>query len=301
MAAEGHIRIHDFFVDFFKILGQGGFGTVYKGYDLAGNDLAVKRVRKSDRKKASMEANKFFKMKNVDHINVLKVYEVKTTKADSMWITMEHCDLHDLNRFFNKYLDKINLKINFNIMRQIAKGLAFLYHKKIFHRDIKPANILLKSGDGYIVVKLGDFGLSRFLDPDDQNITMSNVGTYPFKAPEMWNDQERVRYHLEADIYSTGMTYMTMFQAEPGQKLLPKITHTLQPSPTMPVGFVIFNLCKYKRGGIGVLDFETIRDIPQSLKWLIQAMTHYLPNSRPTAAYVEKRLDALARQVSSEK
>ena len=111
-----------------------------------------------------------------------------------------------------------------NLMRQIAKGIAFLHQNNIVHRDIKPGNILLKSCNGYAVVKLGDFGLSKFLDPDDMTSAMSsNVGTLTFKAPEFWDRQpdERVRYHRNIDVYAAGLTFTAMLQAKPDHSLVP--------------------------------------------------------------------------------
>ena len=76
-------------------------------------------------------------------------------------------------------------------MTQIAGGVAFLHSKNIAHRDIKPGNILLKTEGGCAVVKLGDFGLSKFLDPDGSTSAMSSdVGTLIFKAPEFWDKKQ---------------------------------------------------------------------------------------------------------------
>ena len=138
-----------------------------------------------------------------------------------MWIIMEYCDLGDLNDFHKNYgetlLNGVEAKVL--LMKQIADGLAFLHSKDIVHRDIKPGNILLKlSPERLAVVKLGDFGLSKILDPEALTSTMSsNVGTLQFQAPEFWDKQppnNRIRYHRNVDVYSTGLTFAAMLQAD---------------------------------------------------------------------------------------
>ena len=112
---------------------------------------------------------------------------------------MEYCDLGDLDEFFENYskiLQGLDPKIT--LMKQIIQGIAFLHLKNIVHRDIKPGNILLKNEDGSAVVKLGDFGLSKILDPNSTTSSMSSdVGTVIFKAPEFFNQnpQGKIRNH----------------------------------------------------------------------------------------------------------
>ena len=94
------LNIHGYSVDLLRELGRGAFGTVYRGNDSHGNNFAIKRVCKSDKKMASKEAFKLHFMKeNICHENVIDVLDVKT-HGDSMWIFMEFCDLGDLNQFF---------------------------------------------------------------------------------------------------------------------------------------------------------------------------------------------------------
>ena len=226
--SSGAINIFGYKVDILQELGRGGFGTVFKGFDDAGNAIAVKKIaigNKSDWRKTSSEAVKFHFLKdNVRSDHVIKVYDVKRWR-DSMWIMMEHCDLGDLNNFFTKYHQRIDTNVKLNIMGQIARGINFLHQKNIVHRDIKPGNILLKSSNSYGNVKLGDFGLSKFLDPDDITSAMSsNVGTLIFKAPEFWDRKPngRVKYHRNVDVYAAGLTFAAMLQAKHAGNLVPE-------------------------------------------------------------------------------
>ena len=174
----GALSIFGYRVDLLREVGRGGFGTVYMGWNTENDTIALKKVAINDMRKAIAEAVKFHFMKeNVSHDHVIKVYDVKRWR-DSMWIMMEFCDFGDLNKFFSKFQPKLDTRTKLIIMGQISKGITFLHNQNIVHRDIKPGNILLKSSNGLVIVKLGDFGLSKFLDPSNTTSAMSsNLGT----------------------------------------------------------------------------------------------------------------------------
>ena len=306
---SGAVNIFGYTVDILQELGRGSFGTVLKGYDEVKDTIAVKKVAISieseeERKKAFSEAMKFHFLKdNVHNDHVIKVYDVKKWR-NSMWIIMEYCDLGDLNKFFTKFHRKIDTNIKLNIMGQIAKGVAFLHQRNIVHRDIKPGNILLKSFNCYGIVKLGDFGLSKFLDPDDMTSAMSsNVGTLVFKAPEFWDRQpnNRIKYHRSVDVYAAALTFAAMLQAKPGKNLVPKAEGLLQPFETkMSIGFAAMTRCQNAHSEIRIVVPDRNNDTPlvKEIKSIIETMTNFSPEARLTAEDVEQRIDFLARKVS---
>ena len=306
---DGHISIFSYTVDILQELGRGGFGTVYRGRDATNAPVAVKKVaifdqNEKDRKKAIEEAVKFHFLKdNIRHDHIIKVYDVKRWR-DSMWIMMEFCDLGDLNKFFIKYHKKINSEMKVNIMGQISRGIAFLHLKNIVHRDIKPGNILVQSWDKeYAAVKLGDFGLSKFLDPDDITSAMSsNVGTQLFKAPEFWDRKpgDRVIYHRNVDVYAAGLTFAAMLQAQPGSSLVPRVEGSLEPSEVnMTIGMATLTRCQKKHSEVRVvLPQQKDSDLVKEVKALIGAMTCFSPQARISAGEVEERIDSLVGKVS---
>ena len=134
-----------------------------------------------------------------------------------MWIVMEYCDLEDLNNFFKKYHGKLDKDKEVKIMGQISRGITFLHNQNIVHRDIKPGNILLKNENAKVIVKLRDFGLSKFLDPNGATSSMSsNVGTQWFQAPEFWDrdPEDKLRYHRNVDVYAAGLTFTAMLPSQ---------------------------------------------------------------------------------------
>ena len=303
---RGELKIHGYTVNTLRQLGRGGFGTVYEGSDKYHNTIAVKQISKSDRKNTSKEAVKLhFLKKNISNEHIVQVYQVKTWE-DSMWIMMEFCDLGDLNNFFEKYYWKLDTMKKANLMKQVSKGISFLHSKDIVHRDVKPANILLKLRNVHVVVKLADFGLSKFLDPLDETSSMSSdVGTLLFKAPEFWDKSpdDRVRYHRNVDVYAAGLTFTAMLHAKLSLSLVPKAEGPLLSSETrMPIGLAAFTRCQNKKAEIQVVATENTKDSPlvRDLKLIIQSMTCFSPQARISASEVESRLDDVHRKVLEE-
>ena len=289
-------------VDLLAELGRGGFGTVYKGTNRFGKTIAVKKISKKERTKASAEAVKFHYLKRIiSHRQIVDVYDVKS-RDDSMWIMMEYCDLGELNEYFkrnNWVRNYINQKVI--LMQQIINGIAFLHSNRIVHRDNKPGNVLLKSKPlGHPLVKLGDFGLSKILDPDSVTSAMSsNVGTLSFKAPEFWDKKpgNKLRYHRNVDVYSAGLTFTAMLQAQADQNLVPSVEGSLHASETnMPIGLAAYSRMTYKQSAISVVKIRSSDDrTTKDLKQLIRKMTYAQPESRITSLQVKRELNNMIK------
>lgn len=83
-------------------------------------------------------------MKKVDHINIVKLYDVYQT-TNNMYIITELCEDGDFYSFLQKK-KKIEEEEAKNYLKQIMKGIKYLHMNGIIHRDLKPANILMKNG-----------------------------------------------------------------------------------------------------------------------------------------------------------
>ena len=243
-------------------LGRGTFGTVYKGYGNNDTVVAVKMIETDTEngwKDASKEALKCHYLKDEGlqaNKNIMKIFDVKY-KEKAFYIFMEYCSYGDLDQFFKKHYSQINMDVKVKLMRQIIDGIAFLHQRKIVHRDIKPANILLTSATGNdVVVKLGDFGLTKILDPECLTSAMSsNVGTLAFKSPEFFEDA-RIKYHRNVDVYASGLTFTAMLQAEPGKSLRPK-------AEQLGENIVSVGMTAYNRMARGQPDIAVVQNNPK--------------------------------------
>ena len=304
-------QVFGYTVDLLDELGRGAFGTVYKARDENNFMVAIKKVSttsRDDKRKASTEAVRFHYLKDKllqqnDHI--MKIYDVKYFK-EAVWIVMEHCDLGDLNKFFKTHHHMLqDTETKVVVMRQIASGVNFLHDRNIVHRDIKPGNILVQSTQiGHITVKLGDFGLSKILDPDSLTSAMSsNVGTLSFKAPEFWDKKpdDKVRYHRNVDVYAEGLVFTAMLQAKPGRSLTPKAEGYLNHSETItPIGLTSYNRFVNKQPFLNIVtDTNNDNAVVKRVKKLVRGMTHFVPEKRLSASMVETTLGRLVSHLFS--
>ena len=302
MASLNATELFGYKVDFMEELGRGAFGTVYKGYAQNDTVVAVKRISTSteqDPKKVSTEAFQFHYLKDKSlqaNEHIMKIFDVKY-QQNAIYIIMEFCEFGDLNQFFKKHT-QLNIDTKVNLMRQIVNGIAFLHSRNIVHRDIKPANILLTSTfDRSVVVKLGDFGLTTILDPNSLTSAMSsNVGSLAFKAPEFFNgisdDNGKVQYHRNIDVYAAGLTFAAMLEAQPGTKLLPRVEGFLQSGETrMSIGLAAHNRMVNGHPEITVVE-DNIFDcvLTKYIKGIIRGMTCLSPSHRLSASKVYEKV-----------
>ncbi|XP_058095516.1 G-type lectin S-receptor-like serine/threonine-protein kinase SD2-5 [Magnolia sinica] len=190
--------------DFKEKLGEGGFGSVFKGILEDGTKIAVKQLENIGQGMKEFLAE-VETIGNIHHFNLVRligfcaershqllVYEYMSNGSLDSWI-------FDRNK--NQVLDWLTRK---KIILDIAKGLAYLHEEcrqRIVHLDIKPQNILL---DDNFNAKVSDFGLSKLMDRDQSQVQTTMRGTPGYLAPE-W---QQLRVTLKVDIYSFGIVVL---------------------------------------------------------------------------------------------
>ncbi|XP_060213980.1 cysteine-rich receptor-like protein kinase 2 [Lycium barbarum] len=184
-------------------LGQGGFGTVYKGVLQDGREIAVKRLFFNNKHRAADFYNEVNIISSVEHKNLVRLLGCSCSGPESL-LVYEFLPNQSLDRFiFDPAKGKtLNWEKRFEIIIGTAEGLVYLHENnktRIIHRDIKASNILL---DSRLRAKIADFGLARSFQEDKSHISTAIAGTLGYMAPEYLAHGQLTE---KADVYSFGV------------------------------------------------------------------------------------------------
>ncbi|KAI3516198.1 hypothetical protein L1887_15109 [Cichorium endivia] len=184
-------------------LGQGGFGTVYKGVLSDGREIAVKRLYVNNKFRAADFYNEVNMINSVEHKNLVRLLGCSCSGPESI-LVYEYLPNMSLDLFiFDEIKGKtLNWEKRFVIIIGTAEGLVYLHENtktRIIHRDIKAANILL---DLRFRPKIADFGLARSFQDDKSHISTAIAGTLGYMAPEYLAHGQLTE---KADVYSFGV------------------------------------------------------------------------------------------------
>ncbi|KAJ9679749.1 hypothetical protein PVL29_021609 [Vitis rotundifolia] len=192
-------------------LGQGGFGSVYKGKLRSGHIVAVKMLVMS---KANGQdfINEVATIGRIHHVNVVRL--VGFCIQRSKWaLIYDYMPNGSLDKFV--FLDKgNNIPLSWERLYKIAlgvgRGIEYLHQgcdMQILHFDIKPHNILL---DEDFTPKVSDFGLAKLYSTDESIVSVTAVrGTLGYIAPELFY-KNIGGVSFKADVYSFGMLLLEM-------------------------------------------------------------------------------------------
>ncbi|XP_061668183.1 protein tyrosine kinase 2 beta, b isoform X2 [Syngnathoides biaculeatus] len=169
-----------------RILGEGFFGEVYDGIYAAPDGERVKVAVKTCKDCSPDVMEKFMSeaviMKNLEHPHIVKLIGI--IEDNPVWIVMELYEYGELGNYLTTNRNNLTNTTLVLFSLQICKALVFLEGVNVVHRDIAVRNVLVASPD---CVKLGDFGLSRYIE--DEEYYKASVTRLPIKwmAPESIN------------------------------------------------------------------------------------------------------------------
>ncbi|KAL1531987.1 LEAF RUST 10 DISEASE-RESISTANCE LOCUS RECEPTOR-LIKE PROTEIN KINASE-like 2.3 isoform X1 [Salvia divinorum] len=191
-------------------LGQGGYGSVYKGKLRSGHDVAVKLLGRSGGKGQDF-MNEIATIGRIHHVNVVKLvgYCAHGSKLALVFDFMTNGSLEKY--IFNRdNMKPLNWETKFEIAVGVARGIEYLHRGcdiQILHFDIKPHNILL---DNKFIPKISDFGLAKFCSTGKNTVSLTTArGTIGYVAPELIN-RSMGAISYKADVYSFGMMLIDM-------------------------------------------------------------------------------------------
>ncbi|MCO5575111.1 hypothetical protein L7F22_028908 [Adiantum nelumboides] len=217
---------------FSNVIGEGGFGKVYKGALIPQNgsthikaegrdnmQIAVKVLEMRSKHMKNQLLNELGTIGRIHHVNVVRllgfcvqedhemlVYEYVANGSLDRWLFAGRKDSEVDNDEDQRVLDWTQ---RYAIAVGIARGLSYLHEEcrhRTVHCDIKPQNILL---DDAMSPKIADFGLSRLMDRDESQVVTLARGTPGYMAPEFWKGGES-RLSTKFDVYSYGMVLLEL-------------------------------------------------------------------------------------------
>ncbi|KAH0729121.1 hypothetical protein KY289_000309 [Solanum tuberosum] len=192
--------------NFKEKLGQGGYGSVYKGKLQSGPNVAVKILSKP---KADGQdfINEVATIGRIHHVNIVQLigYCAERCKRALVYDFMPNGSLEKYITPRGGGAELLSWERKFEIALGVARGIEYLHRGcdiQILHFDIKPHNILL---DENFIPKLSDFGLAKSYPTDKSIVTLTAVrGTIGYVAPELIN-RSIGPISYKADVYSFGM------------------------------------------------------------------------------------------------
>ena len=179
-------------------VGRGGFGEVYYAVSDGGREVALKYLRDNP----DIELRGVSACMNLKSPHLVMVFDVKKDAQGEYFIVMEYVSGPSLRDLLLAEPNGLGPQKAAYFLREIARGLGYLHDRGIVHRDLKPGNIFYE--DGY--VKIGDYGLSKFISISRHSAQTTSVGTVHYMAPEVGSGN----YSRGIDIYALGVILYEM-------------------------------------------------------------------------------------------
>ncbi|ONI05041.1 hypothetical protein PRUPE_6G352900 [Prunus persica] len=279
---------------FKKKLGEGGFGSVFRGKLPNGVPVAVKVLGDS---KGNGEdfVNEVGTIGRIHHVNVVRLLGF-SAEAGKRAVIYELMPNRSLEKFISSKDQSNNALFDWekldNIVNGIAKGIEYLHQgceQRILHFDIKPHNILL---DHDFNPKISDFGVAKLCSKEDSIISMTAArGTVGYIAPEVFNGNFGSVSH-KSDVYSFGMLVLEIVGARKEAALTSGITNEAY----FPE---LIYKCLIQGEALGLELINTDEDAEIAKKLVIVALwcIQWYPVNRPSMKAVVRMLEGASENL----
>ncbi|KAF2303643.1 hypothetical protein GH714_020519 [Hevea brasiliensis] len=194
-------------------LGEGGFGSVYKGTLPNGQEIAAKRLSKCSGQGAEEFKNEIESVTKLQHRNLVRLLGL-CFEGEEKILVYEFVPNRSLDYFLFDAVrkDQLYWPKRYKIIVGIARGLLYLHEDsrlRIIHRDLKASNVLL---DGDMNPRISDFGTARIFGVDQiEGSTNRIVGTYGYMSPEYVTFGN---FSVKSDVFSFGVLILEIISSK---------------------------------------------------------------------------------------
>ena len=183
-------------------IGRGGFGEVYYAVSDGGREVALKVVQQN----SDIELRGVRHCMNLKNPHLVSIFDVRLNDDEVPFVLMEYVKGPSLRDIIRQSPSGCGVEQAAFFVTELARGLSYLHSSGIVHRDLKPENIFLE--DGY--VKIGDYGLSKFISVSHQSGQTISVGSVHYMAPEIGSGN----YQKSIDVYALGVILYELLTGE---------------------------------------------------------------------------------------
>ncbi|KAK2638672.1 hypothetical protein Ddye_026467 [Dipteronia dyeriana] len=272
-----------------RIIGRGGYGTVYKGFLIDSKPVAIKKSKIVDQSQIEQFINEVTILSQINHRNVVKLLgcclEIEVPLLVYEYVTNGTLFEHIHN---NDNAPTIPWETRLQIAAETAGVLSYLHSAAatpIIHRDVKSSNILL---DDNFTAKVSDFGASKLFPMDVTQLSTMVQGTLGYLDPEYLHTSQLTE---KSDVYSFGVVLVELMT---GKKVLSF------DKPEEERSLVMYFLSSLKEGSVfeilenGIVNDdnnEQMREVTE----LARRCLRVKGEERPTMKEVAMELEGLRR------